>query len=125
MLTHTPTRREANVRRAPDNSSFDPAAWRQILESVRAQHPSLHRIWFDQMVPRQLTNGVVQVTVGTPAQLNFCQSQCQKPFTTAAQQVPGRLIAVTFHCENLPRGGVFNDAEQPLLLNPDYTFENF
>ncbi|HTL30878.1 MAG TPA: chromosomal replication initiator protein DnaA [Tepidisphaeraceae bacterium] len=125
MLTHTPTRREANVRRAPDNSSFDPAAWRQILESVRAQHPSLHRIWFDQMVPRQLTNGVVQVTVGTPAQLNFCQSQCQKPFTTAAQQVTGRLIAVTFHCENLPRGGVFNDAEQPLLLNPDYTFENF
>jgi chromosomal replication initiator protein len=125
MLTHTPTRREANVRRAPDNSSFDPAAWRQILDTVRSQHPSLHRIWFDQMVPRQLTNGVVQVTVATPAQLNFCQSQCQKPFTAAAQQVTGRLIAVSFHCDNLPRGGVFNDSEQPLLLNPDYTFENF
>jgi chromosomal replication initiator protein len=77
------------------------------------------------MVPRQLTNGVVQVTVATPAQLNFCQSQCQKPFTAAAQQVTGRLIAVSFHCDNLPRGGVFNDSEQPLLLNPDYTFENF
>jgi chromosomal replication initiator protein len=125
MLTHTPTRREANVRRAPENSSFDPAAWRQILDTVRLQHPSLHRIWFDQMVPRQLTNGVVQVTVATPAQLNFCQSQCQKPFTAAAQQVTGRLIAVSFHCDNLPRGGVFNDSEQPLLLNPDYTFENF
>jgi chromosomal replication initiator protein len=125
MLTHTPTRREASVRRAPDNSSFDPAAWRQILDAVRAQHPSLHRIWFDQLIPRQLTNGVVQATVQTPAQLNFCQSQCQKPFTAAAQQITGRLIAVSFHCDNLPRGGVFNEGEQPLLLNPDYIFENF
>jgi chromosomal replication initiator protein len=68
---------------------------------------------------------VIQVIVATPAQLNFCQSQCQQPFTNAAQQVTGRLVAVSFHCENLPRGGVFNEGEQPLPLNPDYTFENF
>ena len=77
------------------------------------------------MTPRQLTNGVIQVTVGTPAQLNFCQSQCQQPFTAAAQAVTGRLIAVSFHCEHQPRGGVFNEGEQPLPLNPDYVFENF
>ncbi|HMB95660.1 MAG TPA: chromosomal replication initiator protein DnaA, partial [Tepidisphaeraceae bacterium] len=61
----------------------------------------------------------------TPAQLNFCQSQCQQPFTSAAQQVTGRLIAVSFHCENLPRGGVFNEGDQPLPLNPDYVFDHF
>ncbi len=34
-------------------------------------------------------------------------------------------MAVSFHCENLPRGGVFNEGDHPLPLNPDYTFENF
>jgi chromosomal replication initiator protein len=77
------------------------------------------------MTPRQLTNGVIQVTVATAAQLNFCQSQCQQPFTAAAQQVTGRLLAVSFHCDHLPRGGVFNEGDQPLPLSPDYTFEHF
>ncbi len=77
------------------------------------------------MVPRQLTNGVIQVTVATPAQLNFCQGQCQTPFTAAAQQVTGRLVAVSFHCDNLGRGGVFSESDQPLPLSPDYTFEQF
>jgi len=57
--------------------------------------------------------------------LNFCQSQCQQPFTAAAQSVTGRLVAVSFHCNHLTRGGVFNEGEQPLPLNPDYQFENF
>ncbi len=96
-----------------------------MLQTVRIQHPALHRIWFDQMQPRQLTNGVIQVKVQTAAQLNFCQSQCQQPFTAAAQQVTGRLVAVSFHCDNLPSGGVFNESEQPHPLNPDYVFENF
>jgi chromosomal replication initiator protein len=125
LTTHSPSTREMHTRRAPDAHSLDSSLWQQILHVVRTQHPSLHRVWFDQLVPRQLTNGVVQVTVATAAQLNFCQSQCQQPFTSAAQQVTGRLVAVSFHCENLPRGGVFNEGEQPLPLNPDYVFENF
>jgi chromosomal replication initiator protein len=125
LTTHSPSAREVQPRRAPEAHSLDSSAWQQILRVVRTQHPSLHRVWFDQLVPRQLTNGVVQVIVATPAQLNFCQSQCQQPLTSAAQQVTGRLVAVSFHCENLPRGGVFNEGEQPLPLNPDYVFENF
>jgi chromosomal replication initiator protein len=124
LTTHSPVRASA-VRRAHEASSLDPTIWRQILQSVRIHHPSLNRLWFDEMVPRQLTNGVIQVTIGTPAQLNFCQSQCQQPFTAAAQSVTGRLVAVSFHCDNLPRGGIFNDNDHPLLLNPDYAFENF
>jgi chromosomal replication initiator protein len=99
--------------------------WRQIIQAVRAQHPSLHRTWFDQLQPRQLNNGVIQVLVATAAQLSFCQSQCQQPFTAAAQQVTGRLVAVTFHCENLPRGGVFTESDVAMPLNPDYVFDNF
>ncbi|MBA3274075.1 MAG: hypothetical protein H0T11_09420, partial [Chthoniobacterales bacterium] len=103
---------------------MDPAVWQQMLQIVRGHHPNLHRVWFDQMTPKQLTNGVIQVTVTTPAQLNFCQSQCQQPFTSAALQVTGRLVAVSFHCDHLPRGGVFSgDGDIPLPLNPDYVFD--
>src|SRR5450432_266889 len=124
ITTHSP-QREATTRRAHDAPVVDPSIWQQILQAVRTAHPGLNRVWFDQLVPRQLTNGVIQVLVATPAQLNFCQSQCQQPFTSAAQQVTGRLIAVSFHCENLPRGGVFNEGDQPLPLNPDYVFDHF
>ncbi len=125
MITQTPSAREATSRRAIEHPVFDQAIWQRILQTVRLQHPTLNRVWFDQMNPRQLTNGVIQVTVNTPAQLNFCQSQCQQPFTNAAQALTGRLVSVSFHCDNLPRGGVFNEGDQPLLLNPDYTFDNF
>jgi chromosomal replication initiator protein len=135
LTTHSLSPREAGPatrvagtaapRRANDPSPLDGSVWQQILGAVRTQHPSLNRVWFDQMVPRQLTNGVIQVTVATPAQLHFCQGQCQQPFTSAAQQITGRLVAVSFHCENLPRGGVYNEGDQPLPLNPDYVFENF
>jgi chromosomal replication initiator protein len=124
LTTQSPSPREAN-RRAAEPTALDPAVWQRILTQVRIQHPGLNRVWFDEMVPRQLTNGVIQVTVATPAQLNFCQGQCQQPFTAAAQAVTGRLLAVSFHCNNLPRGGVFNEGDQPLPLNPDYIFENF
>jgi chromosomal replication initiator protein len=124
ITTHSPSQREA-VRRAPEGTGIDSSVWQQILDQVRVQHPTLNRVWFDEMLPRQLTNGVIQVTVATPAQLNFCQGQCQQPFTAAAQAVTGRLVSVSFHCNNLPRGGVFNEGEQPLPLNPDYVFENF
>jgi chromosomal replication initiator protein len=124
LTTQSPSPREV-IRRAAEPTALDPAVWQRILTQVRIQHPGLNRVWFDEMVPRQLTNGVIQATVATPAQLNFCQSQCQQPFTAAAQSVTGRLLAVSFHCENLPRGGVFNEGDQPLPLNPDYTFENF
>src|SRR6188474_3159701 len=130
--THSSSPREAGsgvkpgiASRRQEAAAFDSVTWENILKSVRTHHPSLNRVWFDQLVPRQLTNGVIQVTVATPAQLNFCQGQCQQPFTAAAQQVTGRLVAVSFHCENLPRGGVFNEGDQPLPLNPDYVFENF
>src|SRR6476646_4526015 len=96
--THLQAPREAQTaasRRASEPVAFDPAAWQRILHVVRMQHPTLNRVWFDQMAPRQLTNGVIQVTIQTPAQLNFCQSQCQQPFTAAAQAITGRLLSVS------------------------------
>src|SRR5690242_8980887 len=113
--THSPQARESGhaakpagsvSRRPAETIMFDPTAWQRILTNVRVNHPTLNRTWFDQMQPRLLTNGVIQVTVATPAQLNFCQGTCQQPFTAAAQQITGRLVTVSFHCEQLSRGGV-------------------
>jgi chromosomal replication initiator protein len=126
MVTTQPTlARETAVRRAVEVPPFDPRSWQQIVAVVRANHAALHRSWFDQMTPKQLSNGVIQVTVQTPAQLAFCQTQCQHPFTAAAQQITGRLVAVTFHCDKLQTGGVFNEGDQQVPLNPDYTFDQF
>lgn len=125
LTTQPPPQREAPRRAQDAAAALDPSSWQRILQIVRTQHPSLNRSWFDQLHPRQLANGTIQVTVANSAQLNFCQSQCQQPFTQAAQVVFNRLISVGFHCENLPTGGVFNDQDQPLVLNPDYNFENF
>jgi chromosomal replication initiator protein len=141
--TQLPVQREAGLRRsvernvdrnahhaeAPGGSNasgaLDAAVWQRVLQHVRVHHPTLNREWFNQLVPRQITNGVIQVIVPKLAQLNFCQGQCQQPFTHAAQAVTGRLISVSFHCENLPIGGVYSDNDQPVPLNPDYVFENF
>ena len=126
MLTSpTISPRETKVRAQDHAADVDLSLWQRILEAVRSQHPSLNRLWFDQLTPVSFSNGVIQVTTVTAAQLSFCQSQCQQPFTMAAQAITGRLVAVTFTCDNLPTGGVFNDADQPHPLNPDYVFDNF
>jgi chromosomal replication initiator protein len=129
--TQLPVPRETVHRRTPEKSdrghdtTMDLALWQRILQHVRMQHPTLNRDWFNQLQPRQLGNGVIQVTVPKPVQLAFCQTQCQQPFTAAAQSVTGRLVVVSFHCEHTTTGGVFNDSDQPVPLNPDYIFENF
>src|SRR5688572_26886268 len=61
--THMQAPREAAVSRraasaaSAEPAAFDPAAWQKILHVVRMQHPTLNRVWFDQMTPRLLTNG--------------------------------------------------------------------
>jgi chromosomal replication initiator protein len=127
LTTHTPPTREVPRRAQQDvaAAALDATTWQKILQIVRTQHPSLNRSWFDQLAPRQLANGFIQVTVATPAQLNFCQSQCQQPFTQAAQVILARLVSVGFHCDKIPSGGVFDEQDQLMILSPDYTFENF
>jgi len=95
-----------------------------MLQQVRTQNPSLHRTWFDQMTPRLMPNGTIHIQVTSAAQLHFCQNQCQQAFTNAAQAITGRLTSVIFHFDG-GTGGIFNDADQQICLNPDYSFESF
>ena len=116
--------REAAPRRQTEPAQLDPALWRHMLQQVRTQHPTLNRTWFDQLTPKLMPNGVIQIQVTSAAQLHFCQNQCQQAFTAAAQQNTGRLTSVIFHFD-AGSGGIFNETDQPMILNPDYAFENF
>src|SRR5436190_15001362 len=116
--------RESSPRRPVEPTSLDPALWRHILQTVRTQHPALARTWFDQMSPRLMPNGVIHIQLSSAAQLHFCQNQCQQAFTNAAQSITGRLTSVIFHFDG-GSGGIFDEADQIIALNPDYTFENF
>ncbi|HEV8290847.1 MAG TPA: chromosomal replication initiator protein DnaA [Tepidisphaeraceae bacterium] len=116
--------REPAPRRQTEPASLDPALWRHMLQQVRTQHPSLNRTWFDQLSPRLMPNGVIHIQVTSAAQLHFCQNQCQQAFTAAAQQITGRLTSVIFHFD-AGTGGIFNETDQPMVLNPDYCFEAF
>jgi chromosomal replication initiator protein len=116
--------REPAPRRQTEPASLDPALWRHMLQQVRTVHPTLNRTWFDQLTPRLMPNGVIHIQVISQAQLHFCQNQCQQAFTTAAQQITGRLTSVVFHFD-AGTGGIFNDTDQLVALNPDYAFENF
>ena len=78
---------------------LDPGVWHRVLTHVRLTNPILNRVWFEQLVPRQLDNGSIQVTCRTVAELNFLSSQGQQPFNAAAQAVMNRLVVVVFHCE--------------------------
>ena len=117
--------RDGVSRRSSEHSPLDSQLWQSILRNVRTLHPTLHRVWFDQLVAHELSNGMIQVKTQTLPQLNFLQMQGQQPFTAAAQSVTGRLISVLFHCDNLPRGGVFAEHNQAVPLNPDYAFDTF
>jgi chromosomal replication initiator protein len=112
--------------RAPSTlTPLDASLWARIVGRVRHQHPTLSRLWFDQLIAKQLSPMVIQVTVPTLAQLNFCQNQLQQPFTSAAMDIMQRIVSVSFHCQHMPRGGVFSEADVLLPLNPDYTFDQF
>jgi chromosomal replication initiator protein len=115
----------ASGRKPVEAQQLDPTLWKQILAVVRQNYPTHNRVWFDELHARQLSNGMIQVLVASLAQLNYCTSRCAQAFTSAAQSVTGRLVSVAFHCENLPRGGVFGDNDSPLPISPDYTFEQF
>jgi chromosomal replication initiator protein len=118
--------RDGAVRRSVEHALLDSHTWSEIVRLVRSQHPSLHRVWFDQLVAYEIGNGtMIQIKTQTLPQLNFLQMQCQQPFTAATQAATGRLVSVLFHCDNIPRGGVFSEGQNPVPLNPDYAFDTF
>ena len=114
----------------PAGATSAGVAWDELLRSVRANHPQLVRSWFQELAPAGIEQGVLTVEVGNDAQYRYLQEHCRRAFAEAAQSITGHLVSVAFHeTENAETGSddqlELADAELDLILNPDYTFDNF
>jgi len=77
-------------------SQSDPALWRDMMGYLRQRHQPICRQWFEDLRVADLSGGLMQIQTKTPVQQSYLQKQCLEPFTEAAQDVTGQLIAVRF-----------------------------
>lgn len=83
-------------------SQLDPALWRDMMAYLRERHAPICRQWFEELEPVALDQGLLQIQTATSVQQNYLQNKCLEPFTEAAQDVTGQLIAVRFVNELIP-----------------------
>ena len=105
--------------------------WNDILAQVQLNHPELVRGWFSELELTEMERGVVHIHTSNRAQSQYLHQHCQAVFSEAAQAATRRLVSVAFHADEPPDSYPeteelpFEDQEEQLLLNPDYTFDNF
>jgi chromosomal replication initiator protein len=79
---------------------FDDSSWQRVLEVLKQRHALICRQWFhDDLEAGTLDGGLLKIQTRTPVQQTYLQRQCLEPFTEAAQEVTGQLVAVRFVCE--------------------------
>jgi len=113
-----------------------------LLAYLRQNHPNMCRHWFDQVVPLEISRGMLRLLVREPVQLKYLQRCCVQPFQEAAQAVTGRLMTVRFVGEDDAGADGAGSGDSPaastgaanghdvhlpedVLLSPDYTFDHF
>jgi len=104
--------------------------WSDILGQVRLNYPQLARGWFFELQLTKLEDGVLHISTRNHAQSDYLQQHCRAAFTEAAQAATGRLVSVTIDVEPVqedhPEAALsLSGHSNQLLLNPDYTFDNF
>ncbi|MEM8738471.1 MAG: chromosomal replication initiator protein DnaA [Planctomycetota bacterium] len=103
---------------------FDTTQWQNVLEVLKERQAPICRQWFyDDLSPGKLNNGLLEIQTATPVQQNYLQKRCLEPFTEAAQDVTGQLVAVRFICEG-PRAAAPDAQEStPTLSAPPAAHE--
>lgn len=105
--------------------------WNDILSQVRLNHPDLVRGWFADLRLADVDSGVVYIHTCNPAQSQYLRQHCRDVFAEAAQAATGRLVSVHFDSDACDDGSPvarrlsFDDPEEQVRLNPDYTFDHF
>ena len=83
-------------RRAGAVTKTDEVLWREMNEYLWEKHAPICRQWFADLQLHRLEQGLLEIRTGTAIQRNYLQKRCLEPFTEAAQQTSGQLIAVRF-----------------------------
>lgn len=109
--------------------NFSDRHWSDILGHVRNGHPELFRSWFNNLEPLEMQHGVLRIRPAAHTQHDYLSRECQAAFNEAAQQITGRLVTVNFAApleEAEPAAPLsFESETDQIVLNPNYTFENF
>ena len=129
-------------------ANFDTALWRDMLAYLRRRHGTICRHWFDELEPIDLAGGLLQIKTTSSMFQKYLQRHCVTPFTEAAQQVTGQLVAVRFVNGPMSRPRTQQKPQPPsnpvvtspavsgssdpydlaadqMVLSPDYSFQNF
>ncbi|MCG3138632.1 MAG: Chromosomal replication initiator protein DnaA [Phycisphaerae bacterium] len=110
--------------------------WSGILNYVRQHHANITRHWFDQLRFIGLQHGTVDIRCANLPQQRYLSEQCARQFTEAAQVETGQLVSVRFTVEDDSSGNqtvpapdvdlpLFANEPRQILLNPEYTFDQF
>jgi len=111
-------------------SNVSDNTWSEILGHVQVDHPQLLRGWFSTLRPVRVSGGVLEIESLNDAQRRYLEQHCRFALAEAAQAVTGRLITVAISVVDDAVGEKATTAvttAQPdeLLLNADYTFDDF
>src|SRR5690606_20709194 len=72
------------------------ALWAQALVTVQAEHPTLVRVWFEELEPISLESGQLVVRCASEVQRDHMDRECSRPFTDAARMASGQFVNVRF-----------------------------
>jgi chromosomal replication initiator protein len=110
-----------------DSASHAQAVWKETLEYIARLHSSWVRQWFGELVPLDLSAGVLTVRAATTIQQQYLTGRCRDVFNEAAQAVTGKLVTVAFITGENAGAGLtrLGDSYDDVILSPDYVFDNF
>jgi chromosomal replication initiator protein len=101
--------------------------WQRMLAHLRLHHSDLVRNWFEAVRILEFDRG--HMVIGTPvgAHYQYLQGHCMLAFVQTAQAVTSRLVGVDFR--RMDEGGdstrTAEPAEEQLMLNEEFSFDNF
>lgn len=121
---------------------LDSTQWQDMMSYLKDHHGPICRQWFEELEPVGMDSGLLQIQTATNVQQTYLQKRCLDPFIEAAQAVTGNLVGVEFTSEppaaKRPAAGTARPAGNaapgsmpqgfdgdPMVLSPDYSFDNF
>jgi chromosomal replication initiator protein len=97
-----------------------------IVERVKMLDPANSRRWFDDLVIKNFSGGLLEINCPDTQSAGFLQDNCTGSFTRAAQQITGHLVSIKFSADGkAAKNELSATAEADPRLHPDYTFDNF
>jgi chromosomal replication initiator protein len=111
-------------------AALSDAEWSALLNEVRQKHPQLARAWFVDLQVVDLQQGTLTIRTRNESQTRYLHDQCRQAFTNAAQSVTGHFVAITFVTDEAGdrehvAHAVLDSPDEQLVLDPEFTFENF